>query len=48
MYSEFKHALHYWSLGLRAGSLDKNPKMNNDTKKVITVYTKIFKVTIKV
>jgi len=40
--------MRYWSLGLRAGSFDKNPKINNDTKNVITVYTKIFKVTIKV
>ena len=34
--------LYYWSKplpGLRAGSFDKNPKMNNPTKKVTTVYT---------
>lgn len=37
----------YWSFGFRAGSFDKNPKINNETKNVITVYTKIFKVTIR-
>jgi len=30
--------------GLRDGSLDKKPKINNDTKKITVVYTKIFKV----
>jgi len=31
-------------LGLRDGSLDKKPNINNDTKKITVVYTKIFKV----
>jgi hypothetical protein len=33
-------------LGLRDGSLERNPKINNETKKIIVVYTKIFKVNI--
>ena len=32
--------------GFRPGSLDKNPKMNKETKNVTTVYTKIFNVNI--
>ena len=32
--------------GLRDGSLDKKPKINNDTKKIIVAYTKIFNVNI--
>ena len=34
-------------LGFRDGSFDRNPKINNETKKVTEVYTKIFKVNIK-
>jgi hypothetical protein len=33
-------------LGFLAGSFDKNPKTNNETKKVTVVYTKIFKLNI--
>lgn len=29
--------------GLRDGSLDNNPKINNELKKITHVYTKIFK-----
>jgi len=32
--------------GLRDGSLERKPKMNNETKKIIVVYTKIFKANI--
>jgi len=32
--------------GLRDGSLESNPKINNETKKIIVVYTKSFKVNI--
>ena len=41
----------YYSRSLRFGfldgSLDKNPKMKRETKKITVVYTKIFKVNIK-
>ena len=41
----------YYSSSLRfgflEGSLDKNPKMKRETKKITVVYTKIFKVIIK-
>jgi len=30
--------------GFLDGSLDRNPKINSETKKIIVVYTKIFKV----
>lgn len=33
-------------LGFLEGSFDKNPKKNNETKKITLVYTKIFKVNI--
>lgn len=33
-------------LGLRAGSLDKKPKINSEMKNITTVYTKIFNVSI--
>jgi len=33
--------------GLRDGSLDKNPKINKETKNITTAYTKIFKVNIR-
>ena len=32
--------------GFRPGSLLRNPKINNDTKKAIIIYTKIFKINI--
>lgn len=33
--------------GLRDGSLERNPKINKETKKITVVYTKIFKLNIK-
>ena len=33
--------------GLRDGSLESNPKINNETKKIIDVYTKSFKINIE-
>ena len=33
-------------LGLRDGSFDKNPKVNNDTKNITVAYTKTFNVNI--
>ncbi len=33
--------------GFLDGSLERNPKMNRETKKITVVYTKIFKVNIK-
>lgn len=37
--------IYYISLtfGFRPGSFDKKPKINNDTKNITQVYTKIFK-----
>lgn len=33
-----------FALGLRPGSLDKNPKINSETKNITQVYTNIFNV----
>ena len=35
-----------FELGLRPGSFERNPKIKSDTKKLTTVYTRIFNVSI--
>ena len=36
----------HYAFGFRPGSFDKKPKINNETKKLMIVYTKILSVNI--